>query len=185
MAPVLSFTAEEVWKHLPGPSDKPESIFFAPFPESKSDYLDEALHEKWERIWEVRTTVTKVLEEARKNKTIGHSLDARVHLHLPEKLYAFLQPYEEDLKSIFIVSSVVLSPAVQGTNDEKEMRVEVLPAEGKKCERCWNYNVEVEKTRNTRPCAEGASKRSRNERGCKGHKAECIGRQISSLPRAY
>ena len=143
MAPVLSFTAEEVWKHLPGPSDKPESIFFAPFPESKSDYLDEALHEKWERIWEVRTTVTKVLEEARKNKTIGHSLDARVHLHLPEKLYAFLQPYEEDLKSIFIVSSVVLSPAVQGTNDEKEMRVEVLRAEGKKCERCWNYDVEV------------------------------------------
>ena len=142
MAPILSFTAEEVWKHIPG-SNRTESVFFASFPESRSDYLDEALHEKWERIWEVRMTVTKALEEARKNRTIGHSLDAQVHLHLPEKLYTLLQPYEADLKSIFIVSSVVLSPAVPGTDDEKEMRVEVRRAEGKKCERCWNYDTKV------------------------------------------
>ena len=143
MAPILSFTAEEVWKQIPGPSSKPQSIFFALFPEARSDYLDEGLNERWERIWEVRTTVTKVLEEARKDKTIGHSLDARIDLHVPEKLYAFLQPYAEDLKSIFIVSAVTLSPAAPGSKDEKEMRVEVLRAEGKKCERCWNYDVQV------------------------------------------
>ncbi len=141
MAPILSFTAEEVWKHLPGFTCKPESIFFAQFPESRSDHLDEALNERWERLLEIRTTVTKALEEARKAKTIGHPLDAQVHLHLPEKVYAFLQPYQEDLKSIFIVSSVTLHPS--GKGEEKEMKIDVLRAEGKKCDRCWNYDGKV------------------------------------------
>ena len=143
MAPILSFTAEEVWRHIPASLNKPESVFFGLFPESRSDYVDEALNEKWERIWEVRMTVTKALEMARKEKRIGHPLDARVHLYVPEKLYAFLQPMEGDLRSIFIVSSVALFRADGGTKDEKEMRVEVLRAEGKKCERCWNYDVKV------------------------------------------
>jgi isoleucyl-tRNA synthetase len=83
--------------------------------------------------------VTKALEEARKEKVIGLSLDAQVHLYLPEKIFSFLQFYEKDLKSIFIVSSVTLHPS----KDEKEVRAEVFPAEGKKCERCWNYDVSV------------------------------------------
>jgi isoleucyl-tRNA synthetase len=141
MAPILSFTAEEVWKHLPGFTRKPESVFFARFPDSRSDHLDEALNERWERLLEIRAVVTKALEEARKAKTIGHPLDAQVHLHLPEKVYAFLQPYQENLKSIFIVSSVTLHPSGQG--EEKEMKIDVLRAEGKKCDRCWNYDGKV------------------------------------------
>ena len=66
------------------------------------------MNERWEKIWEIRAVVTKALEEARKEKRIGLSLDAQVHLYLPEKTYAFLKPYEKDLKSIFIVSSVTL-----------------------------------------------------------------------------
>jgi isoleucyl-tRNA synthetase len=66
-------------------------------------------------------------------------LDAQVHLHLPEKTYSFLQPYEKDLKSIFIVSSVTLHQ----DKEAKEVRAEVLRADGKKCERCWNYDVSV------------------------------------------
>ena len=143
MAPILSFTAEEVWRYIPGSPSKGESIFLSPFPEVQNEYLDEALNERWEGIWEVRTVVMKALEEARKEKTIGHSLDSQVHLYLPQKLYAFLQPYEVELRSIFIVSSVTLHPAVKGTKDEKEMRVEILRAEGKKCERCWNYDTKV------------------------------------------
>jgi isoleucyl-tRNA synthetase len=142
MAPILSFTAEEVWKYIPS-SNKPESIFLAPFPEVRNEYLDEALNERWDQIWEVRMAVTKALEEARKEKTIGHSLDAQVCLYLPEKLYAVIKPYGAELRSLFIVSSVVLHPAAKGIKDEKEIRVEVLRAEGKKCERCWNYDVEV------------------------------------------
>jgi isoleucyl-tRNA synthetase len=142
MAPILSFTAEEVWKYIPS-KDKPESIFFAPFPEVRRDYLDEALNERWERIWEVRAAVTKALEEARKEKTIGHSLDAQVRLTLPEKLYRFLVPYEAELRFLFIVSSVSLQAAGKGTMEEKEMKIEVSRAEGKKCDRCWNYDVSV------------------------------------------
>ncbi len=137
MAPILSFTSEEVWQCLPPAEGKAESIHLTLFPEVNPHYLDEELNERWERIWEIRSAVTKALEEARRGKKIGLSLDAQVHLHLPEKEYEFLQPYKTDLKSIFIVSSVTLH------RGEKEMRVEVLRAEGEKCERCWNYDHSV------------------------------------------
>ncbi len=143
MAPILSFTAEEVWKYIPAEPGKAQSVHLTSFPEFQNEYLDETLNEKWERIWEIRAVVTKALEEARKEKVIGLSLDAQVHLHLPEKVYQFLQPYEKDLKSIFIVSSVTLHPAASGSKDEKEVRAEVLRADGGKCERCWNYDVSV------------------------------------------
>ncbi len=139
MAPILSFTSEEVWKYLPQGPRKAESVHLASFPEVKDEYVDDALNERWERIWEIRAVVTKALEEARKEKVIGLSLDAQVILHVPEELFSFFECYEKDLKSIFIVSSVTLRQA----KDEKEVRVEVLRAEGKKCERCWNYEVSV------------------------------------------
>jgi isoleucyl-tRNA synthetase len=139
MAPILSFTSEEVWKYIPQEPGKAESVHLASFPEVQSEYLDDALNERWERIWEVRAVVTKALEEARKEKVIGLSLDAQVHLHLPEKVFSFLECYEKDLKSIFIVSSVTLHQ----TKDEKEVRAIVSRAEGKKCERCWNHDVSV------------------------------------------
>ncbi len=147
MAPILSFTSEEVWKYIPSDSGKAESIHLTQFPALSNEYLDDALNDRWERIWEIRAVVTKALEEARKEKAIGLSLDAQVHLYLPEKIYQFLQPYQKDLKSIFIVSSVTLHPAVSGptsvAKDENELRAEVLLAEGKKCERCWNYDISV------------------------------------------
>ena len=143
MAPILSFTAEEVWKYIPEEPGKRESVHLTLFPEVRNEYLDEALNDRWERIWEIRTLVTKALEEARKERKIGLSLDAQVHLYLPEKIYAFLQPCQKELNSIFIVSSVTLYPAESGAKDEKEIRVEILRADGKKCERCWNYDVSV------------------------------------------
>ena len=143
MAPILSFTAEEVWKYIPAEPGRKESVHLTLFPEPQSEYLDEALNERWEKVWEIRSGVTKALEEARKEKKIGLSLDAQVHLYLPEKVYQFLKPYERELKSIFIVSSVTLHLAPSGTKDEKEVRVEVVRADGKKCERCWNYDVSV------------------------------------------
>jgi isoleucyl-tRNA synthetase len=139
MAPILSFTSEEVWKYIPQEPGKAESVHLASFPEVQSEYLDDALNERWERIWEVRAVVTKALEEARKEKVIGLSLDAQVHLHLPEKVFSFLECCDKDLKSIFIVSSVTLHQ----TKDQKEVRAVVSRAEGEKCERCWNYDVSV------------------------------------------
>jgi len=140
MAPILSFTAEEVWRHLPKAKGEMESVHLTLFPEVQKEYLDEALQERWEKMWEIRMVVTKALEEARKERKIGLSLDAQVCLHVPEKMYQFLQPFEKELKSIFIVSSVTLHPAGK---DGKEVSVEILRAEGLKCERCWNYDVSV------------------------------------------
>jgi len=140
MAPILSFTAEEVWRHLPKREGEKESIHLKLFPNAQKEYVDETLNERWEKLWEIRAVVTKALEDARKEKKIGLSLDAQVQLYLPEKVYQFLQPFQKELKSIFIVSSVTLH---LGGKDEKEVRVEVLRAEGQKCERCWNYDVSV------------------------------------------
>jgi len=139
MAPILPFTTEEVWKHVPTESGKVPSIHLETFPEAKPEYFNESLHDRWEKIWELRAVVTKALEEARKAREIGLSLDAQVRLTLPEKMMDFLRHYEKDLKSIFIVSSVTLQEA----KGAKEMRAEVLPAAGKKCERCWNYDLSV------------------------------------------
>ena len=139
MAPILPFTTEEVWKHVPTESGKVPSIHLETFPEAKPEYFNEPLHDRWEKIWELRAVVTKALEEARKAREIGLSLDAQVRLTLPDKMMDFIRPYEKDLKSIFIVSSVTLQEA-KGT---KEVRTEVLPAAGKKCERCWNYDLSV------------------------------------------
>ena len=143
MAPILPFTAEEVWKYLPSESDRRESVHLDSFPEIQEAYVDESLNDRWEKIRAIREVVTKALEEARKNKVVGLSLDAQVHLFLPEKTLAFLQPYAEELKSIFIVSSVTLLSAPAGEKDEKEVKVEVSRAGGKKCERCWNYDLKV------------------------------------------
>ncbi len=142
MAPILSFTAEEVWQYLSKERGDRESVHLNLFPEAKAEYMDEKLNDRWEKIWEVRGFVTKALEEARKERKIGLSLDAQVHLYLPEKVYAFLQPFERELKSVFIVSAVKLHLAAK---DQKEVKVEVLRAEGRKCERCWNYDVSVGK----------------------------------------
>jgi isoleucyl-tRNA synthetase len=137
MAPILTFTAEEVWSYIPSGPGSAGSVHLMPFPELQSGYLDETLESQWEKIWEVRAVVNKALEEARKEQKVGLSLDAQVRLHVPEKMHQFLQAYQKDLKSIFIVSSVTLH------KDEKETWAEVLRADGKKCERCWNYDVSV------------------------------------------
>ncbi len=127
MAPILAFTTEEVWKHLPPEAGKVESVHLASFPEVKTEYLDETLEDHWEKIWEIRAVVTKALEEARKAKKIGLSLDAQVHLYLPEKLYRFILPYERDLSSIFIVSSVTPYP---NKKMGKRSRAEVFRGRG-------------------------------------------------------
>lgn len=141
MAPILTFTAEEVWKFLPGKPDQAESVHLTLFPEVRREFLDEKLADEWEQIWQVRAVVTKALEEARQEKRIGLSLDAHVDLYAPEKVFPLVRRYEGDLKSIFIVSSVSLHPSEpQG---RKDLWAVVSRAKGKKCERCWNYDLGV------------------------------------------
>ena len=138
MAPILSFTAEEAWSHLPKEEGDPESVHLASFPEVEEALMDGGLEERWSRLLEVREQVTKALEGARQRKEIGHSLDARVSIRAPGELIAFLRTFGEELREIFIVSQVELQEVSQGV-----LQVHVAKARGKKCARCWVYHEEV------------------------------------------
>ncbi|MFQ5881069.1 MAG: isoleucine--tRNA ligase [Candidatus Methylomirabilales bacterium] len=140
MAPVLSFTAEEVWGYIPRRGNETEGVHLAEFSKVDQAYLDEVLGERWERLLQVRDEVLKVLEEARKAKLIGNALEARVEILAGPSLLPFLQSYAKDLPTIFIVSAVELKPAPQSG---PELSAIVHRASGRKCERCWAYRETV------------------------------------------
>jgi len=144
MATILSYTAEEVWGHLPGPKPRVESVHLTLFPEVEAKYLDEQFEERWELLLKVRGEVSKSLEIARQNKLIGNSLEAAVTLGAPEKLLSFLRQNEAQLQDFFIVSQVELVsslPAEAYRSPELEgLKILVSRAKGKKCERCWIYD---------------------------------------------
>lgn len=133
IAPVLSFTAEEAWKYIPG--DKEESIFLSRisgqqvFPET-----DNSLYQEYTRLRTIRDEVNRALEVQRANKTIGSSLEARISIHATPDDRKLLEKYARTLPELFIVSQV----EIQG--EEKSFGVEIRKASGKKCERCWNYS---------------------------------------------
>jgi len=139
MAPVLSFTAEEIWQHLPPDQGRAESVHLTGFPGVNEQYVNEELAEKWERILAVREQVSKALEVARNEKLIGHPLDARVDIDASPEMMELLEPLSGELKGVFIVSQVHLKedPNIKG------VEVQVRSAEGRKCERCWNYDTDV------------------------------------------
>jgi isoleucyl-tRNA synthetase len=148
MAPVLSFTADEVWGYMKE-STKIKSVFLAEFPKAEEQFLDQALEGRWDAIIAARGEAAKVLEALRRDKTIGHSLDAGVTLYAEPKLFELLKNYSKDLAFIFIVSSVEIAkesdaPADAYTSDVvKGLRIKASPAKGAKCGRCWMYQESV------------------------------------------
>ena len=139
LAPILAFTMEEIWQAFrPVTPFEEASVHLTAFAEIPSSFENRDLADRWERLLEIRQEVSKVLEEARKNKEIGHSLDAQVTLTVNEKTYDFLKDYEVELDDIFIVSRVVLEKS-----DGAPLAVTVTPAPGVKCERCWHYKTDV------------------------------------------
>lgn len=132
MAPILSFLCEEVYASLPG--EKAQSIFLTDFPVPLEQWKHAGIESEWAQVFEVRSFVQKHLEEARKEKLIGASLEAKVLLALSREDMQTIKKYENDLPSIFIVSQVVLSESA-GTS------VRIQKADGEKCVRCWNYSI--------------------------------------------
>lgn len=146
IAPVLSFTMEEVWQFMKKPASMPESVFMMPWPECKEEYIDEALESKWDNFIEIRSEITRVLEGARRAKTIGHSLDAKVELHATGEALAILRSVEGDLATLLIVSQAKLVEGLAGgveATGREDLKVTVQAAEGEKCERCWIYSDTV------------------------------------------
>jgi isoleucyl-tRNA synthetase len=148
MAPVLSFTAEEVWQSLrKGEASHPlsTSIHLEEFPAPVELPEEPQLLGRWESLGRVREEVLKHLEAARAAKQIGNSLEARVVLEGKGPWTALLEEYREELPSLLIVSQVELGGVSEGISpgvDFPELRVEIRKAQGEKCERCWNYRLD-------------------------------------------
>ncbi len=147
MAPILSFTADEVWRHMP-PGKRGPSVHADLFVPLKEEYLDPELARRWDLVARVRREVTRSLEEARKEKRIGHSLDGAVTLGVSDELMAALSPFEDALSNIFIVSSARLVPLHNldetcSCDEVEGLRIEVTPTKDAKCERCWIHDPTV------------------------------------------
>jgi isoleucyl-tRNA synthetase len=149
MAPVITFTAEEIWQFLPAVPDKEESVHLALFPALHDDWTDEALDARWATILSVRSEASKVLERIRAERIIGHSLDARAAIYADGELFELLKGYADELSSIFIVSEVELFPASEAPADAYAseevagLKIVASPAQGIKCERCWGIKSTV------------------------------------------
>jgi isoleucyl-tRNA synthetase len=145
MAPILSFTAEEIWRVLPEAARKKAggpSVHLARFPEGDSKWTDRELAQRWNDLLEVRSAVLAVLESQRREKVIGSSLEARVVIDADPDRYQALERYIQDLPAFFIVSDVELRQ-VHHLPGKPDFRILVEKATGQKCERCWNYRAAV------------------------------------------
>ncbi len=155
MAPILSFTSEEIWHFIPG--QKEESVFLSEFPVVEHELVDSELEKKWDALLKIRNEVNKALEIKRQEKFIGNSLESKVILYVNEINHNILEKYKTFLPTLFIVSSAeVFSRHVGihgGEKDTKEqikgykspdidgLEIVIEKAEGMKCSRCWNWSV--------------------------------------------
>ena len=144
-APILAFTADEVWRYMPE-AVAGESIHLQEFLTLPENYENPQLAAIWEELLVVRRLVLKELEGARQDKVIGNSLGARLELKSRGAVADLLARYDEQLADIFIVSQVELKPLADGEtggDENSDLLINVSPAIGNKCERCWCYSEEI------------------------------------------
>jgi isoleucyl-tRNA synthetase len=146
LAPILTFTCDEVWQQLPKIARRAESVHLAQFPEAvdlvgSAAAEDETQQKDWTSLLAVREQVMKALEEERNSKRIGKSLEAQVIVTAADPVYSVLKRYAGELRYLFIVSAA--SVAQGSGNGTGGVHVEVKKADGAKCERCWNYSTRV------------------------------------------
>jgi isoleucyl-tRNA synthetase len=160
VAPILSFTTDEVWEHLPQVAGRPVSVHLALFPKPEEIFSEDPapLLEEWKKIFEVRDDVLRLLETARQEKIIGKSLEAEVEFLAKEEVFELLKQHESGLKELLNVSKVDVvdsssglafrGPAKDGQRYFTQTKSDYLsfavyPASGAKCARCWNFMPQV------------------------------------------
>jgi isoleucyl-tRNA synthetase len=143
LAPILSFTADEVWRFLPKLDVREESVHLSTFPkpEEIAPALDASIQSDWETLLALRPEVMQSLEDARNRKLIGPGLEAQVTITASDPAYSVLKRQEGELRYLYIVSQVTLVQAAG--NGSTPIHVAVSKADGQKCDRCWNYSVHV------------------------------------------
>ncbi len=149
LAPVMVFTADEAWRFL---TETEESVHLEDFPTVTEEWFDQELNARWEHLLEVREIVLAELENARKEKVVGHPLDAKVTLRTPNsKWLDLLESYKEMLADLFIVSAVELEQVSAEQMPHKVEEIDsaipvaalISKAPGEKCERCWHFATDV------------------------------------------
>ena len=147
VAPILSFTAEELWAFIPGEHD--ESVFFEtwyPFPPEIIDEMDD---DYWQKVLKVRVACSKEMEKLRVDKIIGSSLDAEVDLYCDDELLSVLGKLEDELRFVLITSYVRLHKLSDKPSDAIEaeeisgLAIAVKASEHEKCARCWHHREDV------------------------------------------
>jgi isoleucyl-tRNA synthetase len=139
LAPILSFTADELWRYLPGRREGEESVHLALFPAVKDlDALaDQALVDEWDALVRLRERVLEKIEPLRKEKKIGSSLQAEVILTAGGRDLERVQKHSAQLPMLFIVSSVKIEAVDNPTPETAPVQIRIERASGVKCERCW------------------------------------------------
>lgn len=150
MAPILSFTAEEVYKYIPEAlkNEKIITVFTLPLQDIEQFFLDDKTRQAWETVLLIRTEVNRVVEPMRKKGDIGHSLDTYVQLYVSQEIYDTLMGLDTELHTIFIVSELKVKPLSETPAHAVPSAIEglyivVTRASGDKCQRCWNYSNEL------------------------------------------
>ena len=152
LAPVLSFTAEEIWQVLKKINNLEESVFLASWPQVDQELVQTEMEGKWDKLLTVRRDVLKALEIRRKEGFIGNSLQSQVDLYAKDKSwYEYLRQFEDDLAMVFIVSKVNLFFGKENIPEENtftgeevpELSITIKAAPGERCERCWCYSETV------------------------------------------
>ncbi|MBC6413940.1 MAG: isoleucine--tRNA ligase [Chromatiales bacterium] len=150
MAPILSFTAEEICKSLPG--EKRQTIFLAEWYDALFDLSDNEMlsMEQWNQILEIRDTVNKQIENLRKTGTIGSSLDAELKLYCDENGLHLLKQLAAELKFLFIVSNAEAYPLAQAPGDAvqatEHLSILISPSGQAKCARCWQRCADLKES---------------------------------------
>lgn len=144
IAPILAFTADEIWKFMPHEAGMDtHNVVFNEMPKPNNK-IDSEFMARWEKIHEVRDDVKKALELARNEKIIGSSLDSKVTLFAEGEMYDFLKSCEDILPSVLIVSDLDIVNGAGGSfKGDYDLSVTVEHAAGEKCERCWSYSDSV------------------------------------------
>ncbi|MCX7943800.1 MAG: isoleucine--tRNA ligase [Deltaproteobacteria bacterium] len=154
LAPIISYTAEDAYKFIPKYKGKEISVFLENFDYENYKYDDDALH-KWDSLLRLRDEILKGLEEIRRQKIIGQSLEASIYLNIPDKYVEEFNKITDkiDLKEFFICSEVGLNMHIEDVALSRPLDMfnggsySLKKAPGKKCPRCWRYSVEfVENT---------------------------------------